>query len=138
MAHFAELDSQNIVTRVIVVANDVMLNERGEEDEAAGAAFCEREVAPGRWLQTSYSARFRHRYAGIGCTYVEGLDAFILPQPYPSWILDLTALDDWRAPVPMPDDDTQVWTWDEASLSWVGSPKPPPIVKPMPVTILGE
>jgi hypothetical protein len=116
MAHFAELDQNNIVLRVIVVNNsDIM--ENGQESEAKGIAFCQSLFGPNtRWAQTSYSGSFRVRYAGIGYTFNAALNAFIPPQPYPSWTLNTTTCD-WDPPVPMPDDGG-FYIWDEATLSW--------------------
>jgi hypothetical protein len=80
MAHFAELNENNIVTRVIVVSNDDCLDQYGNENEAIGALFCH-NLLGGRWIQTSYNANFRGIYAGIGDYYDEELDIFIAPDP---------------------------------------------------------
>lgn len=114
MAHFAELDDNNIVKRVIVVATKDNSDANGVEKESIGRAFCER-LFGGNWVQTSYNGNMRKRYAGIGYKYDATLDAFIAPQPYPSWTLDANA--DWQAPVPMPDDG-KMYSWDEATQSW--------------------
>lgn len=116
MAHFAQLDENNIVTQVIVVANEELLDENGIESEAKGVAFCE-ALLGGKWVQTSYNARFRKRYAGIGYIYRADVDAFIPPQPFPSWTLN-TETCSWDPPVPMPADGKN-YQWDEPSLSWV-------------------
>ena len=100
MAHFAELDANNVVLRVIVVATKDNSTADGVEKENIGQAFCER-LFGGNWKQTSYNNNMRVRYAGIGYTYDETLDAFIPPKPYPSWTLDNSTAD-WAAPVPMP------------------------------------
>lgn len=121
MAHFAELDENNIVTRVIVVRNEECKDADGNESEAVGASFCT-NLLGGRWVQTSYNGNIRFRYAGIGFKYDEELDAFIAPQPYPSWTLDETTTN-WIAPTPMPEDGKQ-YLWDEESLSWVAVPEP--------------
>ncbi len=114
MAHFAEL-IDGIVARVIVVSNaDTASN--GVEDGAIGAAFCA-YLLGGEWMQTSYNGNIRKNYAGIGYSYDAVRDAFIAPQPYPSWILD-EATCRWGAPVPMPSEGGP-WTWDEETLSWV-------------------
>lgn len=118
MAHFAELDSSNNVIRVIVVGNPDCLDDAGNESEAVGIAFCQELFgADTRWLQTSYNGNIRKRYAGIGYTYDPSLDAFIPPQPFPSWTLD-TATCDWQPPIPCPDDG-QLYDWDEASGVWL-------------------
>ena len=115
MAHFAELDADNMVKRVIVVSNSDTADASGVEKEHIGAAFCERLLG-GTWKQTSYNGNIRKRYAGIGYTYDTGRDAFITSQPYPSWVLDANA--EWQAPVPMPDDG-KMYGWNEATLAWV-------------------
>ena len=115
MAHFAELDENNIVIRVIVVSNDVLLDENGIEQEDIGAAFCE-ETFGGRWVQTSYNRSFRKNFAGTGYTYDPAIDAFIPPPPFSSWELNpSTAM--WEAPGPPPSLPGMVWndetqTWD--------------------------
>jgi len=78
MAHFAELDVNNIVLRVIVVDNKDTADAHGVEKEYIGTAFCER-VLGGTWKQTSYNGNMRGRYAGIGYTYNAQLDEFIAP-----------------------------------------------------------
>jgi hypothetical protein len=78
MAHFAQLDENNVVLQVIVVHNNDCLDENGNEVEAIGAAFCS-SLLGGTWKQTSYNANFRGCYAGIGCTYDATLDVFIPP-----------------------------------------------------------
>jgi len=119
MAHFAELDDNNVVLRVIVVDTKDNSTADGVEKESIGQAFCER-LFGGRWLQTSYNNNIRKRYAGIGYTYDAALDAFITPKPYPSWSLD-PATADWEAPVPMPNDGKRYY-WDEETKSWVLAP----------------
>jgi hypothetical protein len=116
MAHFAELDSNNVVLRVIVVANADTASADGTEKEYIGQAFCERLLG-GTWKQTSYNANFRKNYAGIGYTYDAQRDAFIPPQPYPSWTLD-EATCQWNAPVAMPTDG-KFYSWDEATQTWI-------------------
>ena len=115
MAHFAEIDGNGVVQRVIVVGNKDTSDANGVEKESIGQAFCER-LFGGNWVQTSYNGNFRKRYAGIGYKYDAALDAFIAPQPYPSWTLDANA--DWQAPVPMPTDG-KMYAWDEATQAWV-------------------
>jgi hypothetical protein len=115
VAHFAELDDNNIVKRVIVVATKDNSDANGVEKESIGRAFCER-LFGGNWVQTSYNGNIRKRYAGIGYSYDPALDAFIAPQPYPSWTLDDNA--DWQAPVPMPSDG-KMYAWDEDAQAWV-------------------
>lgn len=112
MSYFARIDSNNIVVQVIRVEQDVI--DSGD--------FGPPEV----WIQTSYNTSggqnpvntpLRMNYAGIGYSYDPVLDAFIPPQPYPSWILD-TSTCWWVPPVPYPTDGQQ-YVWDEATVSWV-------------------
>ena len=114
MAHFAQLNEDNIVTQVIVVANQDTVDENGVETEAIGAAFCA-NLLGGTWKQTSYNANIRKNYAGIGYKYDAELDAFIPPQPYASWTLNADA--QWEAPVTMPTDGGR-YTWNEEITSW--------------------
>lgn len=79
MAHFAELDDNNIVLRVTVVSNADLLDENGVEQEALGIAVCQQQLG-GRWVQTSYNGNFRGKYAGIGMRYDEVLDEFVTIQ----------------------------------------------------------
>ena len=79
MAHFAELDSNNVVLRVVVVDNKDTADAQGVEKEHIGAAFCERLLG-GRWVQTSYNGKFRGRFAGIGYTYNSQTDEFESPK----------------------------------------------------------
>jgi hypothetical protein len=121
MAHFAELDENNVVTRVIVVANKDTADANGNEVESIGVAFCQR-LFGGNWKQTSYHGNIRKNYAGIGYTYDASIDAFVPPKPYPSWVLNSDTAQ-WEAPVPMPTDG-KMYTWDEATQSWVEAPGP--------------
>lgn len=116
MAHFAEIDSNNIVLRVIVVSNKDTADANGVEKESIGAAFCERLLG-GTWKQTSYNGNMRKNYAGIGYTYRADIDAFVPPQPYPSWVLN-TNTAQWEAPVPYPNDG-KLYEWNEQTQSWV-------------------
>jgi len=81
MAHFAELDENNIVTNVIVVNNNELIDDHGNELEQKGIDFCVAHFG-GRWIQTSYNATFRGVYAGIGYSYDEALDVFINPNVF--------------------------------------------------------
>ncbi len=103
MSHFAEIDNNNIVQRVIVAEQDFI------NSGAVGDSF--------RWVQTSYNNNFRKNYAGKGYTYDKTRDAFISPQPFPSWLLDEDTCR-WEAPTPMPDDG-KMYDWDEDTTSWV-------------------
>jgi len=131
MAHFAELDEDNKVLRVVVGCNQDIANNGGELSiEAANhfATVCPLSINGVKWVQTSYNNNFRKKYAATGDTYDLIKDKFIAPQPYPSWSLDNN--DDWQAPVPYPVTYTLNLTtlngglkedpygWNEANQSW--------------------
>ena len=101
MSHFAEINNDGVVQRVIVAEQDFI------NSGAVGDSFL--------WVQTSYNNNFRKQFAGIGFTYDKAKDKFIAPQPFPSWSLDSN--DDWQAPSAMPDDG-KMYYWDEDSTSW--------------------
>jgi hypothetical protein len=105
MSHFAELDENNVVLRVIVA-------EQGFIDSGAVGE-------PGKWVRTSYSGSIRKNYAGVGYTYDAARDAFIAQQPFASWVLN-EATCQWQAPVAYPDDG-QSYRWDEAGGNWARS-----------------
>jgi hypothetical protein len=122
MAHFAQLDTNNVVTQVIVVSNADTSTAQGDEKESIGIAFCERLLG-GTWVKTSYNGNIRKNYAGIGYTYDKDRDAFIAPKPYASWVLDETTCR-WNAPVAYPTDvgtpeTPKFYTWDENTVNWV-------------------
>jgi hypothetical protein len=133
MAHFASLDENNIVTQVIVVANEDTSDSNGVEVEEIGVAFCKKLLgADTRWKQTSYNGNFRVRYAGIGYSWNEELSAFIPPQPFASWVLDNTTAD-WESPIgPAPAlteaevEARSFYKWDEENLEWVLETPPAP------------
>ena len=101
MSHFAEINNDGVVQRVIVAEQDFI------NSGAVGDSF--------NWVQTSYNHNFRKQFAGIGFTYDKAKDKFIAPQPYPSWSLDSN--DDWQPPSSMPDDG-KLYSWDEDSKAW--------------------
>jgi len=117
MAHWAEIDDDNIVTRVVVTSNN-------EPDE--GKSFV--NSLGGRWLKTSYNTMnnqhvlggipLRGNFASIGYSYDENLDAFIPPKSFDSWIFSEETIS-WYAPIPEPEDDTKKYFWDEESVSWI-------------------
>ena len=125
MAHFAELDSNNIVTRVIVVGNDIetAAGPLGENDmHVDGETWCVNFFKGGNWKQTSYNNNFRKQYCGKGYTYDPAKDKFISPQPHASWALD--GNDDWQAPVTYPTDTTDKFiSWDEENQKWTAKDK---------------
>lgn len=117
MAHFARMNG-NIVETVIVINNETLGNLEFPESESVGVEFCQSLYGSDTvWKQTSYNGNFRKNYAGLGYIYDPDLDAFIPPQPYPSWILNLkTCL--WEAPTPMPQTN-DLWFWNEETVSWI-------------------
>jgi hypothetical protein len=118
MAHFAKIDENNVVLEVIVVHNNELIDETGNENESKGVAFCKSLFGWNtNWVQTSYNGNIRKNYAGIGYTYDASRDAFIAPQPFSSWVLNENNCI-WEAPTPKPDDG-KFYRWDEATTSWV-------------------
>ena len=131
MAHYAQIDSNNIVTQVIVVADADTADAQGNHMESIGIAFCQRLIG-GNWKQTSYNTQggthtnggtpFRGNYAGIGYTYDTLHDVFYAPQPYPSWTISAPTWT-WTPPVPYPTDvgtpeAPKMYTWNEETTSW--------------------
>ena len=110
MAHFAKLNSENVVDQVVVVHNN------DAPDEASGIAFLNTLFGAANWVQTSYNGNIRKNYAGVGYTYDSARDAFIAPQPFPSWVMSEETCR-WYAPVAMPTDG--MYSWDEPTTSWV-------------------
>ena len=116
MAYLAKLDENNVELEVHVVHNNELLVE-GVESEAKGVEFLNGLFGDSNWKQTSYNATIRKNAAGIGYTYDPDRDAFIPPQPFPSWTL-VEDTCQWTAPVAMPTDG-KLYSWDEATLAWV-------------------
>ena len=129
MAHFAQLDGNNVVTQVIVVGNDDTSDSNGVEVESIGVAFCQKLLgAETNWKQTSYNGNMRGNYAGIGYTYMSNVatlgvgstDIFISQQPYASWTISTTEAR-WEAPITQPTlTDDQIaamsyYSWDESA-----------------------
>ena len=130
MAHFAKLDSNNIVEQVIVVNNDDIKDSTGTETESIGVAFCQKMMgASTNWKKTSYNKNLRGNYAGVGMTYMEGVrtlgvastDIFIHQQPYPSWSVGINTAN-WYSPLgDSPETtnaekaDNKYYYWDEAA-----------------------
>lgn len=115
MAHFAELDSNNVVLRVVVVGNEDTADANGVEKESIGQAHLEK-ILGGTLKQTSYNANMRKHYAGKGFTYDSSRDAFIAPKPFESWVLnDETCV--WEAPSAMPTDGG-IYLWNEEEVTW--------------------
>lgn len=132
MAHFAEIDENNVVIRVLVVDNEH--ENRGEEYLSIDCGL------GGKWVQTSYNTflgkhkngktQFRKNYAGPGMIYDEERDAFYTPQPYPSWVLN-EEICNWEAPVPLPTPHVEHYAWNEEIGEWN-------LVIPLPVDEITE
>jgi hypothetical protein len=111
MSHWAEVDSNNQVLRVLVGDNNDPVGDEGHQwliDNLGGT-----------WIKTSYNANIRKNFAGIGFSYDEARDAFIPPKPFESWLLNEGTCQ-WEPPTPMPTDG--IWNWDEATTSWIELP----------------
>ena len=108
MAHFAQIDENNIVTQVLVVPDNA--EDRGQDYLANDLGL------GGTWVQTSYNNRIRKNYAGVGFTYDAVRDAFIAPKPFDSWVLDEDTCR-WEAPVAYPTDGV-MYKWNEDKKDW--------------------
>ena len=153
MGHFAEIDSNNVVIRVLKACNQDIANNGGEQSEQAGehfgkiAGYSNNGV---KWVQTSYNNNFRKQFAGIGYSYDSEKDKFIRPQPYPSWVLDEN--DNWKAPIAFPtitrtnkvinEDPIEYQPyrikWDDTNLKWTGTDENNNPVSWNPVTLSWE
>jgi hypothetical protein len=125
MAHFAEIDSNNKVIRVLVACNQDIANNGGEQSEQAAKAF--EKVVPLsengiKWVQTSYNNNFRKQFAGKDYTYDSVKNVFIKPRPFASWSLDSN--NDWQAPISYPVTFTlstsypDSYLWNEQNQTW--------------------
>ena len=113
MAHFAKLDENNKVLEVNVVSNDAL---DSENEELSGIEFLTQwSGGHSNWKQTSYNGKIRYNYAGIGYTYDPIDNAFIAPQPYPSWVLNSKKL--WEPPIAYPTDG-KFYVWNEDLGEW--------------------
>ena len=129
MAHFAQLDDNNVVINVIVVNDSDTTDDNGVETESVGIAFCQNLLGKDtNWKKTSYNNSIRGNYAGIGMIYMENVatlgvgstDVFISQQPYASWTISTSAAQ-WEAPITQPTlTDDQIaagsyYEWDESA-----------------------
>ena len=101
MSHFAKIDTDNVVTEVLVAEQDFINSGK------VGDSFL--------WIQTSYNSNFRNKYAGVGDTYDKANDIFIPSQPHVSWTLDASY--NWQPPTAIPDDDKE-YNWNEDTQAW--------------------
>lgn len=110
MAHFAQIDENNIVINVLAVPDEEQ--HRGQEYLANNLGL------GGRWIQTSYNNNIRNMFAGVGYTYNEELDIFLPPKPYPSWVVD-SVKKEWVAPVARPQEEQgTALIWMEETQEW--------------------
>lgn len=107
MSHWAEIDENNVVLRVVVCDNN---DPNGDE----GYQWLIDNLG-GRWIKTSYNNNIRKQYAGVGYSYDPVADVFIVPQPFPSWVLNENH--DWVSPIPYPEDGEN-YVWNEETVSW--------------------
>jgi hypothetical protein len=108
MAHFAQLDENDVVLQVIVVPDN---------QEHRGHEFCANDLGlGGTWVQTSYNSSIRKNFAGIGMKFDRKRDAFIPAQPYDSWLLNEQTCT-WEAPIAYPTDDL-MYEWNETDKDW--------------------
>jgi len=124
MAHFAQLNSKNVVISVIVVDNKNLLDENNQEQESIGIQYCQNLFGSyTNWKQTSYNSNIRKNYAGIGMFYHEQCDAFLRQSPYDSWILNEETLE-WEAPIPKPElteeeiQQRKEYIWNDGDQTW--------------------
>jgi hypothetical protein len=117
MAHYAELNENNEVIYVVYMDNEIITDENENEVEELGVTHLHTHHGTDRrWVRTSYRGNFRNKYAGLGDTYREDLDAFIAPQPYSSWTLNESTYE-WESPIPQPEltqeeiDSRSYYTW---------------------------
>ncbi len=111
MAHFAQIDDNNVVINVLSVPDEQ--EHRGEEYLSVNLGL------GGRWIQTSYNSNVRKMFAGIVYIYNEELDVFLPPQPFPSWTID-TINKEWVAPQERPEDiEGTALSWNEVEQIWV-------------------
>ena len=115
MAHFAELNEDNLVLQVVVINDSDCLDESDNESETVGINFC-KTLFGGNWVQTSYNHSIRKNYASVGATYRADLDGFVAPCIFSSWVLDETTCK-YEAPVAYPSDG-KYYRWNETTTSW--------------------
>jgi hypothetical protein len=108
MSHWAELDDNNVVIRVLVCDNNDPNGDEGYQWLV--------DTFGGRWVKTSYNNNIRVRYAGLGYSYNEQIDAFVPPKPHNSWVFD-DAVANWVAPIPCPSDNKR-YIWNEELTRW--------------------
>lgn len=126
MPHYAELNENNEVIYVTYMSDDIITDENGNEVEQLGIDHLHlHNGRDRRWIRTSYGGNFRGRYAGIGYSYLEDLDIFVPPKPYPSWAVN-ASIADWEAPIQKPElsqdqiDNSFRYVWNEDKYNSTG------------------
>ena len=126
MAHYAMINSNNIVVQVITGVDENITQIDLDNTEVGGSSEAWEQFYSSRpWFEgltckrTSYNGNIRANYAGIGYTYDTTFDVFIGPRPYASWKLNYTNFQ-WDAPVAKPEDiEGFIWKWSEYNLEWI-------------------
>lgn len=120
MAHYAFINTENIVTKVITGVDETVTQDDNGTQVGGSSEAWETFYASQPWHEgltckrTSYNSTIRKQYAGVGFTYDSAADVFVAPKPFPSWSLDENH--DWQAPVARPTEG--MWTWDEETQAW--------------------
>ena len=126
MAHYAFMDSNNIVVKVITGVDETETQDDNGTVVGGSSEAWETFYASQLWhagltcIRTSYNNNIRKQYAGIGYSYDSASDVFVVPQPYSSWTLDSNH--DWQAPVAKPAEG--MWSWTEETQAWVETTLP--------------
>ena len=125
MAHFAQLDENNMVIWITCLDNSIVTDENGIEQESLGIQHIHNTI-PGAenytWKQCSYNNNFRGRYPASKSVYIESLDIFTNPKPFDSWIFNTNILE-WEPPIPKPEisiteNEFVYHIWNEETVSW--------------------
>lgn len=116
MAHFAQIDENNIVQQILVVS---------DEQQHRGNDYLSIDLGlGGQWVQTSYNGTIRKMFAGVGYSYNQELDIFLPPKPFNSWVLNETK-GEWESPIQRPEEvEGMVFMWDEDNQEWVVTQSP--------------
>lgn len=129
MAHFCELDRDNLILQTIVINNDVIDHLAYPESEKPGIEFCQETYGESTiWLQTSINGSFRRCYGQPGYSYMPQYDLFIEPKPDPAWVFD-PVTKNWIPPLPYPEDGAN-YRWNDNYHVWEEIPAGDPIPLP--------
>jgi len=116
MAHYAEINKENIVVRVLAIADKDTIDNTNKENEEIGKKFCRDNFGGEKWIKTSYNNIIRKKFAAIGDSYDESLDAFIPPKPHRDLVLNKETCK-WEHILPIPDDVSH-YSWNSNTLKW--------------------